>query len=229
MEPNWLDYDLYLFDLDDTLINTRAALRASWTHALQHPQLQHQTSDEWIELLRAFTRQFGTTADREYWQAFAVEVTGELLQPHPLAEELREMHRAHYWTALRPAENVAELLGSLRDLSKRLALVTNGLIEFQTEKLRGTNLLSFFSPETIFCSDRYDWRKQKPSPHMIQQAIARANVTPERTIFFGNASIDILAGNLAGVTTVAVVDIPNPQQVRLLQPDYELLVWPQHF
>jgi FMN phosphatase YigB (HAD superfamily) len=230
MEPNWQAFDLYLFDLDDTLICTRDALRASWTHALQQaPELSHRPPEEWLEVLRALTRQFGTTADWEYWQAFAVEVTRDLLQPHPLAEFLREAHRARYWEELQPAENIVALLQTLQAIPKHTALITNGLLAFQSDKLRGTGLREFFPDKWIFCSDQYDWRQQKPSPHMVQEAMNRFDVPPEKTVFFGNASIDIIAGNLAGVTTVAVAEISNPQQVRLLQPDFELPVWPAQF
>ena len=36
---DWLGCQLYLFDLDDTLLMTRAAIRASWRKTLQHPML----------------------------------------------------------------------------------------------------------------------------------------------------------------------------------------------
>ena len=85
---DWLGYQLYLFDLDDTLLMTRAAIRASWRKTLQHPNLTGKTVEEWTETLRGFTLLYGTTADQEYWQAFAVEVTGELIKPHPFGEEL---------------------------------------------------------------------------------------------------------------------------------------------
>ena len=79
----WLDYQLYLFDLDDTLLMTRSAIRASWRKTLQHPNLSGKTVEEWIETLRGFTLLYGTTADQEYWQAFAVEVVAHLSKIQP--------------------------------------------------------------------------------------------------------------------------------------------------
>ena len=48
----------------------------------------------------------------------------------------------------------------------------------------------------------------------------------EETVFFGNASIDVLAGNMAGVTTVAVAEFSNSRELRLLTADYYLSEWP---
>ena len=45
-------------------------------------------------------------------------------------------------------------------------------------------------------------------------------------MFFGNASIDVLAGNMAGVTTVAVAEFSNSRELRLLTADYHLSEWP---
>lgn len=225
MNLDWLGYQLYLFDLDDTLIQTRMAIRHSWRQTLQHPSLQGRSVDEWIETLRGFTRLYGTTADREYWQAFAVEATEELLNPHPLAEELRQIYRTHYWQVLQPPEHLSQYLQRLQQEQRKLALITNGLLGLQTEKLTAVGFAPYFQGQ-IYCSDQYEWAHQKPSPHMLYRAMEQANVSPEQTIFFGNATIDILAGNLAGITTVAVAEFENPQQLRLLEPDYRIHSWP---
>jgi HAD superfamily hydrolase (TIGR01509 family) len=106
-----------------------------------------------------------------------------------------------------------------------LALITNGLIELQTQKLSRVGLADYFQ-EHVYCSDQYAWTHQKPSPHMLNQVLEKCDMSPEETVFFGNASIDVLAGNMAGVTTVAVAEFNNPRELRLLTADYHLSEWP---
>ena len=222
---DWLGYQLYLFDLDDTLLMTRAAIRASWRKTLQHPNLTRKTVEEWIETLREFTLLYGTTADQEYWQAFAVEVTGELIKPHPFGEELCRINRENYWQVLQPAPNIPNVLQRLREEDRQLALITNGLIKLQTQKLTRVGLADYFQ-DHVYCSDQYAWAHQKPSPHMLNQVLEKCERRPEEAVFFGNASIDVLAGNMAGVTTVAVAEFNNPRELRLLTADYHLSDWP---
>jgi FMN phosphatase YigB (HAD superfamily) len=225
MNLNWLGYQLYLFDLDDTLLMTRLAIRASWRQTLQHPRLAGKSIEEWIETLRGFTLLYGTTADQEYWQAFAVEVTGDLIKPHPFGEELCATNRKNYWQALQPAPNIPKILKRLQEEDRQLGLITNGLLELQIQKLTNVGLADFFKGQ-IYCSNQYAWAHQKPSPHMLNQVLAKRDAKPEKTVFFGNASIDVLAGNMAGVTTVSVADFKNPRELRLLTADYHLDEWP---
>ena len=61
---------------------------------------------------------------------------------------------------------------------------------------------------------------------MLNQVLEKCDRRPEEAVFFGNASIDVLAGNMAGVTTVAVAEFSNSRELRLLTADYHLSEWP---
>ena len=224
MSRNWWDYELYLFDLDDTLLNTRKALLTGWENALRHPKLEKKSKEEYIFLLKLLTKLFGTTADGEYWQAFVREILPEVKNPQPLAQELIARHQQTYWQTLQPFPDVMTVLERLLEKQKKMAIVTNGVLDFQQEKLKHTRLDAYFANQ-VFCSDQFAWRYQKPSPYMIQQAITNRQVTVKNTIFWGNADIDIMAGNLAGVTTVLIAEVTKPSDLHLLTASYSIQNW----
>ncbi|MGK5090518.1 HAD family hydrolase [Deltaproteobacteria bacterium TL4] len=228
MDNNWLSYNLFLFDLDDTLINTRDSVRQACLTALnQVPSLLcYQAEGRVDELLSTFIKHFGTTADREYWRAFIIELLHEhpVTDPYSIADNLCEIYRKEYWNQLKPLnDDCMAFIQYLINNNKSMALITNGTLKFQRKKLVHTNLSQFFSH--IFCSDQFPPQFQKPSPYMIIQAIQCFQGNPKETVFFGNSIIDVIAGNLAGVHTVAINEIMNPEHIHLLTPYFIYTSW----
>ena len=109
-----------------------------------------------------------------------------LIKPHPFGEELCRINRENYWKALQPAPNIPNVLQRLREEDRQLALITNGLIELQTQKLTSVGLADYFQ-DHVYCSNQYAWAHQKPSPYMLNQVLEKCDRRPEEAVFFGNA------------------------------------------
>jgi len=224
MDINWDNFETYFFDLDDTLINTRASIRAGWEAAMEHPELPQSIQKSGVEVVDYLCLHFSSNAYHEYWKAFVIEMLSSVSDPVKLANDLCTLYEEAYWKNLAPFPGVPEILELLQSLNKTLALITNGILDFQHQKLKKTALFSVFE-NTIFCSESFPFAHKKPSPVMLQTALKQLQSKKESTVFLGNAPIDIIAGNLAQITTVAVTHIHNPCQLKLNTPDAFLHCW----
>ena len=212
---NHLNYQLYLFDLDDTLINTSQAFFKAIRAAYQIAQ-QYVSEERYEDILRELVGAFGTTPHELYWQAFALEVTGEYRQDHPLGISLAKEYEKEYWKHLTTLPYALEYLKFLKDHQKKIGIITNGLLDFQHQKVKHTGLSDLFSTESIFCSDQFLPLEKKPAPTMIHKMIQNFHSERSEVLFFGNANVDVIASKMENIDVITVEEIPNPKQLNLL-------------
>lgn len=224
-------FELILFDLDDTLINTSR----SYTEAQQESLTQHlpalkKSAAEWQahrNQLQWFCKAFGSGNPEQYFKAFlqsiAYDASGDLVK------KLVETYDALFWKKLAPLDHVTSLLTGLQSEKVKTAIVSNGKTANQQRKLEVTRLAPFFPPENLWISGDFESHQKKPSPFMILKALESFQVIPEKAAYIGNITADILAGNGAGMQTILFTDfIPTHQSVpRLAKPDYTLTQWDQ--
>ncbi len=226
MKHDWLSYELYLFDLDDTLINTKAAVHQAWQVALELWSSDTGISKDVAQpVLEECVRHFGSTAYKEYWHAFVNEMIEGSLENPSLIYRCQEAYYQAYWNFLHPLEGAVEFLEWLQSHQKTLGLVTNGFWNFQFEKVTHTRLDPFFTSHNTVCAHLGEVTRRKPNPTMLLQQIEKLQKSSISTIFFGNAVTDIMAGNLASVTTVAVNNIANPMNLKVMTPDLVVSSW----
>jgi len=92
------------------------------------------------------------------------------------------------------------VLGELKEHYK-LALITNGAIDIQRDKINGANLGNFFDP--IIISGEFG--SGKPNPKLFQMALDRLAVTPDQTVMIGDSlSRDIGGARAVGIRTIWV-------------------------
>ncbi|MBF0350747.1 MAG: HAD family hydrolase [SAR324 cluster bacterium] len=218
---NWNNFDSYIFDLDDTLINTTQAVQSGWEYALNKHSFRNDLSQEKkINLLKKLIKFFGSSSDNEYWHAFIFELSKTSIRyPNPIATALCETYRQGYWQELKVSSQILSFLQFLSLKKKPLILVTNGCLSFQIKKLQHTGLSTYFE-NSVFCSSQYQPDHQKPSPHMLIQVKMKYCV--QKSIFIGNANSDIIAGNLAGMDTVLISENTQEQDLKLMEPTYTL-------
>jgi putative hydrolase of the HAD superfamily len=89
----------------------------------------------------------------------------------------------------------------LTELKKgyRLALITNGAIDIQRDKINGSNLAEFFDP--IIISGEFGFGK--PNPQLFQMALERLEVAPRRAVMIGDSlHRDIAGAHDLGIRTI---------------------------
>ena len=109
----------------------------------------------------------------------------------------------------------------LEELKKhyKLALITNGAIDIQRDKIEGSKLGNFFDP--IIISGEVG--SGKPNPKLFQMALERLAVTPEETVMIGDSlSRDIGGARAVGIRTIWVNRYQNTIAEHHPTPDLQL-------
>ena len=188
------DYDAYLFDIDGTLLDTMDLIYHSFRATLARfngPDLsrEHILSHVGIPLITQMEIYLGPLGDRE--------------------KEILGFHRTYqfsiYKEHLKIFPGVPELLGELRRRGKKTGVVTSRTKDSLHKYLSHFGLLEYFdllvTPE---CTSR-----AKPDPEPVLYAMEKLGSEPERTLFLGDASVDILSGYRAGADTAFAQWGPN--------------------
>lgn len=178
-----------LFDLDGTLVDSSAAIRASLAHALEHIGSRYPDSLP-VEgligkpLLEIFDGQFGITGDT--------------------AERAIEAYRAHYdgeaHLASRVYEDVAETLAALRESGLRLFVATVKPAPIADKVLRDMGLANYF--EGVSGSSMDHARRDKAD--IIGHALRTWDLDAAASVMIGDRAQDIEGARRNGMRSIAV-------------------------
>jgi 2-phosphoglycolate phosphatase len=200
---------LILFDLDGTLVDSRADIVAAANvtrERLDMPPISPETVASYIG---------------EGIRDLVSRVLGE---PAPAPEQLekalkifREYYTAHCLdkTVLYPG--VAETLDVLRSRGKAMSVATNKTTEISRKILRGLRIEKYFYI-VLGGDSRY---KKKPDPETLLAIMDQLKVPPERTAMVGDSAGDIEAGKAAkvAITCGMTYGIGKPAAVKAATPD----------
>lgn len=219
-----MNYDVFLFDLDDTLLEFETSERNAFQKVFAEIGLEERL-DEYRTAYQAISKvlwpqleQGLTTLEelkvgrfRQLFTQFDID-----LDPISFSENYLEKlgNEAHI------ISGVMDMLDRISDA--RLAIVTNGFIKAQIARVA----LSPFSDrfETIVSSEEIGI--QKPRPEIFQEALDRLGVTDKsRVLMIGDSlTSDIRGGNNFGIDTCWY----NPSGMKNTtenKPTYEIHNW----
>lgn len=192
-------FDLVMFDLDGTLIETAPEICDAVNDTLKHfglPEVTQDQVDRWIgygtrELLiqaLAFVRQLSVDAVRAF-------------DTLPLiAAEFDRHYQRRCGTRSQLYPQVREVLQQLRQQGVRLAVVTNKEGRYTQTVLAAHALVPLF--DRVVSGDSLPTKK--PDPAGIHSCLAQFEVRPERALFVGDSSIDVATARNAGVPVWAL-------------------------
>ena len=192
---------LFIFDLDGTLVDSRADLVTSLNLALTrlgHPRLASELIggfvgegvDKLVErALRASTGREPDNAEiREMVKIYVNEYQGHLLDE----------------TCLR--DQAAQALAAISDAE--IAVVTNKLEIFSRRILDGLGIGNMFS--IILGGDSVE--RRKPEPDALLKAMEFCGAKPNETVMIGDSLTDIEAGKAANTFTCAILGGFRPDE-----------------
>lgn len=183
-----------VFDLDGTLIDSKADLAASANHVLECLGLPQRAEEEVQQYV-------GGGLERLVSRLLASSPNQEL--PMSLDEMLQRgvpFFRDHYWehcldrTRLYPGTK--EVLQELKPLP--LFVLTNKNLNFSLKILKGLNVLNQF--QAVFGSDSFE--EKKPSPMGLQHIANSYNLELERLVMVGDSDKDLGAAQNAGCPAI---------------------------
>ncbi|MEQ1657593.1 MAG: phosphoglycolate phosphatase [Hylemonella sp.] len=192
-------FDLVMFDLDGTLIETAPEICDAVNDTLQHfglAQVQQDQVDRWIGhgtrelLVQALAQVRRLTVDE-------VRRCDDL----PLiAAEFDRHYQRRCGTRSHLYPHVREVLKSLRAQGIHLAVVTNKEARYTRTVLAAHALEPLF--DRVVSGDTLPTKK--PDPAGIRSCLAQFQVDAARALFVGDSSIDVASARNAGVPVWAL-------------------------
>jgi len=171
--------DTLLFDLDNTLINTRDLLKA-WSNSIDkevyyrfYPEHSYQNMDD-------------LTLQKQFFNAL-LKKTEKL--------HLRADFQNYVLEKIQPKQEEILFLKSLQPNFK-MAIVSNGNAKIQQQKIKRSGLNTVFSFN--FFSGQFGVRK--PDARLFQKALNKLESRPENTLFIG----DSLENDIAGAASIGM-------------------------
>jgi HAD superfamily hydrolase (TIGR01549 family) len=145
----------------------------------------------------------------KWGKSFRVELQ-ELLKEHPeLVDKAVEEYNKAYWGET--FVNELHVLPGINDLLKRLhqkyilAIATGNRHDMLEEYIFPRFKFPDVFSQTISSHDLEDQEFAKPHPHMLEKIMKEQKVSPEETIFVGDAGNDVQMAFNAHVTPVVVL------------------------
>ncbi len=187
-------FDLVLFDLDGTLIDTAPEIADAVNALLAEqrlPRVDETTVRDWIghgtrELMRA---------------ALAASVRAAPVAPDraPALDALMPAFGRHYLAHCgkrsRVYPEVEQTLDTLRRAGVRTAVVTNKDERYAYAVLDAHRLRDYL--DLVICGDTL--AAKKPDPLPVTHCMHRFRVAPERTLLVGDSEIDVATARAAGI------------------------------
>lgn len=197
---------LIVFDLDGTLVDSRADLANAANAALSILGLPLVPKEKIISFV-------GDGIDALIKRC--------LTEKHiDLFDKARRYFDDHYGahlldnTVLLP--EVPETLEMMRH-SSRLAVLTNKSERYAREILKGLGVASFFN----YIVGEQGGKVPKPDPGALRSLIKRSNITPGQALMVGDGRNDILVSRKAGCKSCAVADSGEKErQLVPYEPDF---------
>ena len=184
---------LFLFDLDGTLIDSRADITTALNLALVRMNIRPLSESRVVEFVGNGVQKLVERALRE--------TTG--FQPeNPLIQQGMALFREEYQNHL--LDRTCLYPGVREGLDRlswaRFAVVSNKPEKFSRRILEGLGLGGRFCP--VLGEDSTQTRK--PDPTALLNAMECCAASPEETVMVGDSPVDIEAGKAAGVMTCGV-------------------------
>lgn len=188
-----MKYDIVIFDLDGTLLNTIGDLAAAVDYVMRSRQLPEHTDAEYRQMV-------GGGIKRLVERALPAELAADEAYVEECVAQFRRYYVDNIDRHTLPYEGMADLLRALRKRGVAVAVASN---KFQhgTERL----VAKFFGDiDFIAVEGNREGMPLKPDPKVVDNILAKAGVEPGRAIMVGDSGIDIRTAAAASIASVGV-------------------------
>jgi phosphoglycolate phosphatase len=195
-----LKFDLVCFDLDGTLVDSTADIRAALVHGLAAVPPADATRDEYALGCAGL----GLPLEEFYALARpAPHIAAGVEGRRRFIDAYRTHYHAHLLQNTRPFPTVAETLAKVEPLRRqglRTAIATTKRTATAERVLGGLGLAQHF--DLILGTEPP--MPHKPAPELLLACAARLARDPSRGLMIGDTERDVLAGRAAGMRTCGV-------------------------
>ena len=188
-----MKYDIVIFDLDGTLLNTIGDLAASVDYVMRSRNLPEHTDAEYRQMVGGGIKRLVERA-----------LPAQLAANEDYVEECVAQFRRYYVDNIDrhtvPYEGMHDLLHRLRREGVQVAVASN---KFQ----HGTDRLvaKFFGDvDFVAVEGNREGAPLKPDPQIVNNILQKAGVEHARAGMIGDSGIDIITARAAGVHSIGV-------------------------
>ncbi|MUL40692.1 HAD family hydrolase [Streptomonospora sp. PA3] len=209
MPPTAPAPEAVFFDLDDTLLDDRAASSAGLRTIMErlgHPDFPSARRLWDVQTDISFGAYIAGRLTleeqrRERIRALAVQAGhSQLSDEH--CDELYRIYLSAHRSAWAPFRDVVPVLGELARGGVRLGVITNGIEQLQRDKLAVLDIAGFFP--TVACADAVG--AGKPDPRIFQAACQHIGVPPEHAWHVGDQLHSDAVGAVAAGLHPVLID-----------------------
>lgn len=188
-----MKYDIVIFDLDGTLLNTIGDLAASVDYVMRSRNLPEHTDAEYRQMV-------GGGIKRLVERALPAELAADEAYVEECVTQFRRYYVDNIDRHTVPYEGMRELLQRLRGEGVEVAVASN---KFQ----HGTDRLvaKFFGDvDFVAVEGNREGAPLKPDPQIVNNILQRAGVEKHRAVMVGDSGIDIRTAAAAGIDSIGV-------------------------
>ena len=188
-----MKYDIVIFDLDGTLLNTIGDLAASVDYVMRSRNLPEHTDAEYRQMV-------GGGIKRLVERALPAELAANETYVDECVTQFRRYYVDNIDRHTVPYEGMCELLRDLQREGVKLAVASN---KFQ----HGTDRLvsKFFGNiDFVAVEGNREGAPLKPDPQIVTGILSRTGIAKERAVMIGDSGIDIRTAQAAGIDAIGV-------------------------
>ena len=184
-------FETYIFDLDGTLLYTLDDLTASVNHTMREFNLPEHTKDEVRLMVGNGIRKLIESAipqgtnNPEYEKIYA---------------GFMSYYLEHSMDTTQPYPGITDMLKTLKERGKKLAVVSNKYCE-ATEALCRT----FFNEYIGVAIGESENIRKKPAPDTVLEAMKRLDADKATTVYVGDSEVDIETARNCGIPCISVL------------------------
>lgn len=188
-----MKYEVAIFDLDGTLIDTIEDLGTAVNHALRLRSLPLHSMEEYKGMVGHGIRDLVTKALPIFLQEDSSYIDSAL-------KDFREYYSSHIDVHTRPYEGMVALLEELHSAGVRIAVASNKFQE-GTERL----IREFFPRvEFIAIFGNREGYPLKPDPAIVKEVLSLAGADSSKAVMVGDSRTDIRTAVAGGIDIIAV-------------------------
>lgn len=184
-------YQLVIFDLDGTILDTLQDLYLSVNHALQQNQLPSRSIQE--------IRQFVGNGIRKLIERSVPEELSDLSRIDQVHRDFKAHYQAHCADHTAPYGQIPEIIRTLRDAGIRTAVVSNKA-DSAVQSLCETYFPGLFDS----IAGEKNGIRRKPAPDSVLAVLEDLRIAPEHAVYVGDSDVDIETAQNAGIPCISV-------------------------
>ncbi|MDE6087655.1 MAG: HAD family hydrolase [Oscillospiraceae bacterium] len=184
-------YQLAIFDLDGTILDTLEDMYRCVNYILQKNHLPGRTRSE--------IRQFVGNGIRKLIER---SVPADLSDPERIDQVHRDFmvyYQQHYADYTAPYEHIPEVIRALRKSGIRTAVVSNKA-DYAVQSLCETYFPGLFDS----VAGEKNGIRRKPAPDSVLAVLEHLQIHPEQAIYIGDSDVDIQTAQNAGIPCISV-------------------------